>query len=64
MIWSYLSKSAFPVRDGLAHGGIYIGLFCVAVSCGLIGCAKHNYKGEADETVYKIIDQKWQEEFG
>ncbi len=56
MIWSYVSKPAF--------GGVYIGLFCVAISCGLTSCAKHNYKGEADEMVYKIIDQKWQEDFG
>ena len=32
--------------------------------CGLAGCARPNYKEEADEQVYKIIDQKWREEFG
>ena len=31
---------------------------------GLAGCTKHNYKEEADEQVYKIIDQKWQDDFG
>lgn len=31
---------------------------------GLSGCAQHNYKGEADEQAYGIIDQKWQESFG
>ena len=38
---------------------------CIAVSVS--GCAErtpHNYKAEADEKVYSIIDQKWQEEFG
>ncbi len=29
-----------------------------------MGCAKHNYKVEADKQVYDIIDQKWKEEFG
>ncbi len=32
--------------------------------CSLSGCARHDYKAEADEKVYKIIDQKWQKEFG
>lgn len=32
--------------------------------CSLSGCAQHDYKAEADEKVYKIIDQKWQKEFG
>jgi len=33
----------------------------------IYGCAErspHSYKTEADEKVYRIIDQKWQEEFG
>jgi len=33
--------------------------------CSLSGCrTQHDYKAEADEKVYKIIDQKWQKEFG
>jgi outer membrane protein TolC len=56
MIFDRIRKSAF--------GGVCFYLFCAAISCGLISCTRHNYKGEADETVYKIIDQKWQEEFG
>jgi outer membrane protein TolC len=40
-------------------------LMCGLVSlCSLSGCAQHNYKKEADEQVYKIIDEKWQEDFG
>jgi outer membrane protein TolC len=35
-----------------------------SVFCCLSGCAKHNYKVEADKQVYDIIDQKWKEEFG
>jgi len=30
----------------------------------LAGCGQHDYKSEADETVYNIIDQKWQDDFG
>jgi len=30
----------------------------------LAGCTQHNYKKEADEKVYNIIDQKWREDFG
>lgn len=36
----------------------------LSVLCCLAGCAPHNYKAEADEQVYKIIDRKWQESFG
>jgi outer membrane protein TolC len=32
--------------------------------CGLVGCAQHNYKKEADEQAYRIIDQKWSDDFG
>ena len=40
-------------------------ILCVlACMCGWFGCAKHNYKKEADIQVYNIIDQKWDEEFG
>jgi len=28
------------------------------------GCTQHNYKKEADEQVYNIIDQKWRQDFG
>jgi len=32
--------------------------------CCWSGCAEHNYKKEADDQVYNIIDQKWDESFG
>jgi len=38
-------------------------LVCFAV-LGLAGCTPHNYKSEADEQAYRIIDQKWRDEFG
>ena len=31
---------------------------------GPAGCTQHNYKKEADEKVYKIIDRKWRDDFG
>ncbi len=40
------------------------------ITCGLVclfslaGCTQHNYKKEADEQVYNIIDQKWRQDFG
>lgn len=30
----------------------------------LPGCSEQNYKSRADQTVYNIIDNKWQDEFG
>jgi outer membrane protein TolC len=37
---------------------------CLAGLCFLIGCQSKDYKAEADEQVYKIIDQKWRDDFG
>ena len=39
--------------------------FCAAVALGLTGaCSPQNYKADADEEVYKIIDSKWQSKIG
>ena len=35
-----------------------IGLICLS------GCTQPDYKSQADKTVYNIIDQKWQDDFG
>jgi len=41
---------------------IMVGLMAL---CGLAGCrTQQDYKVEADEKVYKIIEQKWRKEFG
>jgi outer membrane protein TolC len=32
--------------------------------CAFVGCGQHDYKAEADEQVYGIIDRKWKDEFG
>jgi len=39
-------------------------LCALACLCSWLGCARHNYKKEADDQVYNIIDQKWDEKFG
>lgn len=40
-------------------------ILCVlACMCCWFGCAHHNYKKEADDQVYNIIDRKWDEDFG
>lgn len=39
-------------------------LCALTCMCCWPGCAQHNYKKEADEQVYNIIDQKWKEDFG
>jgi len=36
----------------------------VATGLILAGCSPHHYKQYADREVYKIIDQKWREDFG
>jgi hypothetical protein len=43
---------------------VYLILCGLAGLCSLAGCTQHNYKAEADEQVYNIIDRKWQENFG
>lgn len=40
-------------------------IICLLVCLsGLSGCGPQDYKKDADERVYKIIDQKWNDEFG
>lgn len=44
---------------------IHFMLLCtLAALCCFSGCTQHNYKAEADEQVYNIIDQKWSDDFG
>jgi outer membrane protein TolC len=39
--------------------------FCAAVICVITtGCSREHYKSEADDEVYKIINNKWQKDFG
>jgi len=39
-------------------------LCALACLCSWLGCAQQNYKKEADDQVYNIIDRKWDEDFG
>jgi len=39
-------------------------LLGLAGLCGLVGCTQPDYKKEADEQVYRIIDQKWSDDLG
>lgn len=43
---------------------IYFTLFGLAFLSGLIGCAQQDYKQDADERAYRIIDEKWDPNFG
>lgn len=48
-----------------ANNKILCSIICSLASlCCVIGCTPHNYKAEADEQVYNIINQKWREDFG
>jgi len=41
------------------------GVLGIAFILGIVGsCSPQHYKAEADEEVYKIIDSKWQDDFG
>ena len=39
-------------------------IFSLVCLCSWAGCTQHNYKKEADEQVYNIINQKWRKDFG
>ena len=54
MIYNCFSKKLVPLA--------ICGLACI---CSLAGCSSPtDYKAEADEQVYNIIDKKWQDDFG
>jgi outer membrane protein TolC len=50
--------------DCFGKNRVYLILYSLACLCSWAGCAQHNYKKEADEQVYNIIDQKWRKDFG
>ncbi len=43
---------------------VYLAVCSAAGLYGLAGCTPQNYKKDADERVYNIIDKKWKDEFG
>ena len=36
----------------------------LALASGLCGCNRKNYQSKADEETYKILEEKWEEDFG
>jgi outer membrane protein TolC len=52
------------IRNYTKNKSAYM-IMCIFVCLfNLTGCTEHNYKREADEKVYRIIDQKWREDYG
>lgn len=49
-----------------SHNQIWVilSLLCGALLVATTGCGPENYKRDADERVYAIIDSQWQDEFG
>jgi outer membrane protein TolC len=43
---------------------VYVTICVIVFLFHLTGCTEHNYKQEADDKVYKIINQKWREDYG
>jgi len=43
---------------------VTMSLLVVSCAVSLIGCGPKNYKKDADDRVYSIIDEKWDPEFG
>jgi len=54
----------FMRRFFLIRKTCYFLLWTMAAMCILGGCEQHNYKADADEKVYTIIDQKWSDDIG
>lgn len=43
---------------------LYLIICLLAGLCALNGCGSKDFKKDADERVYKILDQKWKDEYG
>jgi outer membrane protein TolC len=43
---------------------LYLIVCVLAGLCALNGCGSKDYKKDADERVYKILDKKWKDEYG
>ncbi len=56
--------SNYMIYDVLTKKVLYLAICCLAGLIGLAGCGQHDYKAEADEQVYNIIDRKWKDDFG
>ncbi len=52
------------IRSRPAKPPVCLTLLVLAGLWGPSGCAHHDYKQQADEQTYRIIDQKWRQDFG
>ena len=52
------------VCDSSRERLLYSAMLVLAGAWALAGCSPHDYKSEADEQVYRIIEQKWRDDFG
>lgn len=52
------------VCDCLTKKLVFVIICGLAGLCSLPGCTRSDYKKDADEKVYNIIDKKWKNEFG
>ncbi len=43
---------------------LFSAIFIAFIVCIFVGCSPEQYKAQADEEVYKIIESKWREDFG
>lgn len=47
------------------HGALFTWGVCAALILGIVsGCSREHYKEKADEEVYEILGDKWQDDFG
>ncbi len=52
------------IRSGDSRILLHSTALGLMILCCLTGCTRQDYKADADEKVYGIIDQKWRDEFG
>lgn len=58
------TRSGQMIRGAGRRTHLYWTTFSFVALCWLMGCARQNYKADADEKVYDIIDYKWADDFG
>lgn len=70
MLYGLVIESQAADRENIISDLIIMRIFfsilcCFVIFLSLAGCrSKENYKADADERVYKIVDEKWQDDFG
>src|SRR4030042_476699 len=51
-------------RNRSPRDALWLRMLCAAAFLGLSGCSREHYKADADKETYKIIESKWQDDFG